>query len=101
MQLLVAYQDDPAGSNMANFISQDMKKDGEIFRGKYFDVVTCSFGLFFLPDMQAGLKAIKFGLAANRPVTPGSDSWFYAYFATDSGVLSCWDGSAWLTTILT
>ena len=26
------------------------------FRGKYFDVVTCSFGLFFLPDMQAGLK---------------------------------------------
>ncbi len=39
MQLLVAYQDDPAGSNMANFISQDMKKDGEIFRGKYFDLL--------------------------------------------------------------
>lgn len=39
MQLLVAYQDDPAGSNMASFISQDMKKDGEIFRGKYFDLL--------------------------------------------------------------
>ena len=39
MQLLVAYQDDPAGSNMSNFISQDMKKDGEIFRGKYFDLL--------------------------------------------------------------
>ena len=39
MQLLVAYRDDPAGSNMANFISQDMKKDGEIFRGKYFDLL--------------------------------------------------------------
>jgi D-aminoacyl-tRNA deacylase len=39
MHLLVAYQDDPAGSNMANFISQDMKKDGEIFRGKYFDLL--------------------------------------------------------------
>ncbi len=39
MQLLVAYRDDPAGSNMANFISQDMKKDGEIFRGEYFDLL--------------------------------------------------------------
>jgi D-aminoacyl-tRNA deacylase len=39
MQLLVAYRDDPAGSNMANFISQDMKKDGEIFSGKYFDLL--------------------------------------------------------------
>lgn len=39
MQLLVAYNKDPAGNNMANFISQDMKKDGEIFRGKKFDLV--------------------------------------------------------------
>ena len=39
MNLLVAYRDDPAGSNMANFISQDMKKDGDIFRGKYFDLL--------------------------------------------------------------
>ena len=50
---------------------------------------------------EAGLKGIKFGLAADRPTTPGTDSHFYAYFATDSGVLSCWDGSAWLTTTLT
>ena len=39
MQLLVAYNKDPAGNNMANFISKDMKKDGEIFRGKKFDLV--------------------------------------------------------------
>jgi D-aminoacyl-tRNA deacylase len=39
MQLLVAYQNDPAGNNMANFISQDMKKDGEIYRGPNFDLV--------------------------------------------------------------
>jgi D-aminoacyl-tRNA deacylase len=39
MQLLVAYQNDPAGNNMANFISQDMKKDGEIYRGQNFDLV--------------------------------------------------------------
>ena len=38
MQLLVAYQNDPAGNNMANFISQDMKKDGEIYRGQNFDL---------------------------------------------------------------
>ena len=39
MQLLVAYENDPAGHNMANFISQNMQKDGDIFRGKNFDLV--------------------------------------------------------------
>ena len=39
MQLLVAYQDDPAGNNMATFISQNMKKDGEIYRGNDFDLL--------------------------------------------------------------
>jgi D-aminoacyl-tRNA deacylase len=39
MQLLVAYQDDAAGNNMANFISHDMKKDDEIYRGKDFDLL--------------------------------------------------------------
>ena len=39
MELLVAYQDDPAGHNMAQFITQDMKKDGEIYRGSNFDLV--------------------------------------------------------------
>lgn len=38
MQLLVAYQDDPAGNNMATFLSQNMKKDGEIYRGDDFDL---------------------------------------------------------------
>jgi len=39
MELLVAYQDDPAGHNMAKFIAQDMEKDGELYRGKFFDLV--------------------------------------------------------------
>ena len=39
MDLLVAYQDDPAGRNMAKFISQKMKKEGDIFRGKNFDLL--------------------------------------------------------------
>ena len=39
MQLLVAYKDDHAGNNMANFISHSMKKDGEIYRGKDFDLL--------------------------------------------------------------
>ncbi len=42
MQLLVAYQDDAAGNNMAKFISHDMKKDGEIYRGKDFDLLIIS-----------------------------------------------------------
>jgi len=42
MQLLVAYKSDPAGYNMANFISQNMEQDGEIYRGKNFDLVIIS-----------------------------------------------------------
>ena len=39
MELLVAYQDDPAGYNMAKFLSKNMTPDGEIFRGKYYDLL--------------------------------------------------------------
>ena len=42
MQLLVAYKSDPAGYNMANFISQNMEQDGEIYHGKNFDLVIIS-----------------------------------------------------------
>lgn len=38
MELLVAYELDPAGHNMAKFISKQMKKDGDIYRGKNFDL---------------------------------------------------------------
>jgi len=39
MELLVAYSDDPAGYNMAKFLSQKMKKEGDIFRGKNYDLL--------------------------------------------------------------
>ena len=39
MELLVAYKDDPAGNNMATYLSQNMKKDGDIFRGQYYDLL--------------------------------------------------------------
>ncbi|MEC7711263.1 MAG: D-aminoacyl-tRNA deacylase [Thermoproteota archaeon] len=39
MDLLVAFKNDPAGHNMAKFISQDMSKDGGVFHGKTFDLV--------------------------------------------------------------
>ena len=39
MQLLVAYQSDPAGSNMATYIAKDMDKVGDIFHGKHFDLI--------------------------------------------------------------
>ncbi len=39
MELLVAYQDDPAGNNMAKFLSQKMRKEGEIFRGENYDLL--------------------------------------------------------------
>ena len=39
MELLVAYQDDPAGHNMAKFLSKKMTREGDIFHGKYYDLV--------------------------------------------------------------
>lgn len=39
MDLLVAYDQDPAGHNMAKFISKDMTKEGNIYRGKKYDLV--------------------------------------------------------------
>ena len=39
MELLVAYQDDHAGHNMAKYLAKEMTKDGDIFRGKYYDLV--------------------------------------------------------------
>ena len=39
MDLLVAYKNDPAGHNMAKFISQGMNKDGDVYRGNTFDLV--------------------------------------------------------------
>lgn len=51
--------------------------------------------------LEANLYAIKFGLAADRPATPGEDGSYFAYFATDTFVLSCWSGSAWKNTSLT
>lgn len=42
MELLVAYRDDPAGYNMAKFLSQEMTQDGEIYRSKYYDLLIIS-----------------------------------------------------------
>ncbi len=42
MELLVAYRDDPAGHNMAKFLSKDMIQEGDIFRGKYYDLIIIS-----------------------------------------------------------
>jgi len=42
MQLLVAYKDDPAGHNMANFIKQDLQQDDDIYHGENFDLVEIS-----------------------------------------------------------
>ncbi|MFQ5440739.1 MAG: D-aminoacyl-tRNA deacylase [Nitrosopumilaceae archaeon] len=42
MELLVAYRDDPAGFNMAQFLSKKMKPENEIFRGKNYDLLTIS-----------------------------------------------------------
>lgn len=39
MELLVAYEKDPAGHNMAKFLSKQMERDGDVFRGKNFDLL--------------------------------------------------------------
>ena len=43
MELLIAYQEDPAGYNMAKFLSKDMELDDNgIFHGRYYDLVIIS-----------------------------------------------------------
>ena len=42
MELLVAYQKDPAGHNIAKFISQDLEKNGNVYSGKDFDLAIIS-----------------------------------------------------------
>ncbi|MDH3657506.1 MAG: D-aminoacyl-tRNA deacylase [Nitrosopumilus sp.] len=42
MELLVSYQDDPAGHNMAKFLSKEMTQENNIFRGKYYDLLIIS-----------------------------------------------------------
>ena len=39
MELLIAYQDDPAGHNMAKFLSKEMTLKDDIFHGKYYDLL--------------------------------------------------------------
>ena len=39
MDLLIASKNDPAGHNMAKFISQGMNKDVDVYRGKNFDLI--------------------------------------------------------------
>ena len=39
MELLVAYRDDPAGYNMAKHLSEKMIKDGDVYRGKNYDLL--------------------------------------------------------------
>lgn len=40
MELLVAYQDDPAGANMASFLARDMTLQDGIYHGSHYDLVT-------------------------------------------------------------
>lgn len=47
VQLLVAYQSDIAGSNLARYISQNMKLDGEIYRGENYDLVIIQTPVIF------------------------------------------------------
>jgi len=39
MDLLVAFKNDPAGHNMAKTISKGMNQDGDLYRGKNFDLI--------------------------------------------------------------
>jgi len=42
MELLVAYQKDPAGHNIAKFISKELEKNEHVYKGKDFDLAIIS-----------------------------------------------------------
>ena len=39
MDLLVAFENDPAGHNMVKYLSQKMEKDGDVYHSKHFDLI--------------------------------------------------------------
>ena len=39
MDLLVAFENDPAGHNMAKYLSQKMEKNGDVYHSKNFDLI--------------------------------------------------------------
>lgn len=47
--------------------------------------------------LQTNIHAVRFGLAADRP---SGSTHTKIYFATDTGVISAWNGSAWVSTTL-
>jgi len=44
-------------AGLSNIDFHVMDAESLEFKSRYFDYVTCSFGIFFLPDMQAGLTS--------------------------------------------
>jgi len=48
--------------------------------------------------IQSGYAIIKYGLSADRPTEGTAD--VILYIATDTGVLSLWNGTSWLTVTL-
>lgn len=54
-------------------------------------------GIIDQRHVKSPFKMVKFGLAADRP--DGSSD-VKAYFATDTGALSMWNGSSWLSVTL-
>lgn len=48
-------------------------------------------------NLESGMYAIYFGLSTNRP---DGSSHVRAWWSTDTGVLSIWNGTAWLSTTL-
>jgi ubiquinone/menaquinone biosynthesis C-methylase UbiE len=49
-------------SGLTNVDFHIMDAEAVEFKSRYFDCVTCSFGIFFLPDMQAGLTSWRYVL---------------------------------------
>lgn len=56
-----------------NIDLHEMDAENLEFRGRYFDAVLCSFGLFFLPDMEAALRSWL------RVVKPGGAIMFSSF----------------------
>lgn len=74
VQLLVAYEGDPAGHNMAKFLSQNMEKTNDVYKGKNYDLL-----IIPSPAISADWLETKFHY----------DSYvFLSKHAAESGVLS-------------
>lgn len=85
--------------HMPNLFERKTKQD---LKRKDKDIVSMDIddGTIKQHHLEANLIGIKVGLVVDLPTTPGTDSHYRGFFATDENKLYLWNNSAWKSVTL-